>query len=105
MGGFASRYRPDSRNSRNPGGERRIAAALSSATYSAKKVAINETQQSCAFVLGTRVRTDVGCWRRAEEPCGLTAFLYQRMRDYCIGMISSRWYAKGANVCGAGGYS
>ena len=33
----------------------------------------------------------------------LTAFLYQRMRDYCIGMISSRWLAKGANVCGAGG--
>ena len=33
----------------------------------------------------------------------LTAFLYQRMRDYCIGMISSRWTAKGANVCGAGG--
>jgi hypothetical protein len=25
------------------------------------------------------------------------------MRDYCIGMISSRWRAKGANVCGAGG--
>ena len=22
---------------------------------------------------------------------GLTAFLYQRDRDYCIGMISSRW--------------
>ena len=33
----------------------------------------------------------------------LTAFLYQRMRDYCIGMISSRWAANGANVCGAGG--
>ena len=33
----------------------------------------------------------------------LTAFLYQRMRDYCIGTISSRWAAKGANVCGAGG--
>jgi len=33
----------------------------------------------------------------------LTAFLYQRVRDYCIGMISSRWLAKGANVCGAGG--
>jgi hypothetical protein len=32
----------------------------------------------------------------------LTAFLYQRMRDYCIGMISSRWRAKGANVCVAG---
>src|ERR1700680_4232427 len=32
----------------------------------------------------------------------LTAFLYQRMRDYCIGMISSRWAAKGANVRGAG---
>ena len=31
---------------------------------------------------------------------GLTAFLYQRMRDYCIGMISSRWAANGANVCG-----
>jgi hypothetical protein len=24
------------------------------------------------------------------------------MRDYCIGMISSIWRAKGANVCGAG---
>jgi vitamin B12/bleomycin/antimicrobial peptide transport system ATP-binding/permease protein len=34
---------------------------------------------------------------------GLTAFLYRRMRDYCIDMISSRWLAKGANVCGAGG--
>jgi hypothetical protein len=34
---------------------------------------------------------------------GLTAFLYQRVRDYCIGMNSSRWLAKGANVCGAGG--
>ena len=33
----------------------------------------------------------------------LTAFLYQRERGYCIGMISSRWCAKGANVCGAGG--
>jgi hypothetical protein len=33
----------------------------------------------------------------------LTAFLYQRMRDYCIGMISSRWRAKDANVCGAAG--
>ena len=33
----------------------------------------------------------------------LTAFLYQRDRDYCIGMISSRWLAEGANVCGAGG--
>ena len=33
----------------------------------------------------------------------LTAFLYQRDRDYCIGMISSRLRAKGANVCGAGG--
>jgi hypothetical protein len=33
----------------------------------------------------------------------LTVFLYQRMRDYYIGMISSRWWAKGANVCGAGG--
>src|ERR1039458_8078281 len=33
----------------------------------------------------------------------LTAFLYQRMNDYCIGMISSRWRAKRANVCGAGG--
>ena len=33
----------------------------------------------------------------------LTAFLYQQMRDYCIGMISSRWWAKGAKVCGAGG--
>src|SRR5450759_1830072 len=32
----------------------------------------------------------------------LTAFLYQRDRDYCIGMISSRWAANGANVCGAG---
>ena len=33
----------------------------------------------------------------------LTAFLYQRERGYCIGTISSRWCAKGANVCGAGG--
>jgi hypothetical protein len=33
----------------------------------------------------------------------LTAFLYQRERGYCIGMISSRWCAKGAHVCGAGG--
>ena len=33
----------------------------------------------------------------------LTDFLNQRDRDYCIGMISSRWRAKGANVCGAGG--
>jgi hypothetical protein len=35
--------------------------------------------------------------------CDLTVFLDQRMGDYCIGMISSRWRAKGANVCGAGG--
>jgi homogentisate 1,2-dioxygenase len=28
----------------------------------------------------------------------LTDFLNQRDRDYCIGMISSRWAAKGANV-------
>ena len=33
----------------------------------------------------------------------LTDFLNQRDRDYCIGMISSRWWAEGANVCGAGG--
>ena len=33
----------------------------------------------------------------------LTDFLNQRVRDYCIGMISSRWWAEGANVCGAGG--
>ncbi len=39
----------------------------------------------------------------SRADCGLMAFLYQRMRDYCIGMISSRWRAKGANVCGAGG--
>jgi hypothetical protein len=38
-------------------------------------------------------------WQKSD----LTAFLYQRMRDYCIGMISSRWAANGANVCGAGG--
>jgi thiosulfate reductase cytochrome b subunit len=35
--------------------------------------------------------------------CGLTSFLYQRMRDYCIGVISSRWRAEGANADGAGG--
>src|SRR5450759_1151650 len=35
----------------------------------------------------------------------LTAFLYQRMRDYSIGMIASRWAANGANACGAGGLS
>jgi hypothetical protein len=28
----------------------------------------------------------------------LTDFLNQRDRDYCIGMISSRWWARGANV-------
>jgi DNA mismatch repair protein MutS len=33
----------------------------------------------------------------------LTDFLNQRDRDYCICMISSRWWAEGANVCGAGG--
>jgi len=33
----------------------------------------------------------------------LTGFLNQRVRDYCIGNISSRWAANGANVCGAGG--
>ena len=38
-----------------------------------------------------------------EDSFDLTAFLYQRERGYCIGMISSRWCAKGANVCGAGG--
>jgi len=37
------------------------------------------------------------------ESTGLTAFLYQRMRDYCIDTISSRWRVKGENVCGAGG--
>jgi hypothetical protein len=35
-----------------------------------------------------------------EGYTGLTAFLYQRMRDYCIGLTSSRWQAKGATVCG-----
>ena len=30
-------------------------------------------------------------------------FLNHRDRDYCIGMISIRWLAKGANVCGVGG--
>jgi hypothetical protein len=34
---------------------------------------------------------------------GLTTVLYQRDRDYCIGMVSSRWAANGADVCGAGG--
>ena len=33
----------------------------------------------------------------------LMDFFNQPDRDYCIGMISSRWLAKGANVCGAGG--
>jgi hypothetical protein len=33
----------------------------------------------------------------------LTAFLYRRMRDYCIDMIPSRWATQGANVGGAGG--
>jgi hypothetical protein len=28
----------------------------------------------------------------------LMAFLYQRMRDYCIDTISSRWAVVGANV-------
>jgi hypothetical protein len=28
---------------------------------------------------------------KSQPEAGLTAFLYQRMRDYCIGMISSRW--------------
>ena len=41
--------------------------------------------------------------RRTLTVPDLTAFLYQRERGYCIGMISSRWCAKGANVCGAGG--
>jgi hypothetical protein len=40
---------------------------------------------------------------KRPRPDDLTDFLNQRMRDYCIGMISSRWRAKGANVCGAGG--
>src|SRR5450756_2391015 len=52
-------------------------------------------------------RWDIGGVCEGDEDvdglAGLTAFLYQRMRDYCIGMISSRWRAKGANVCGAGG--
>jgi hypothetical protein len=29
--------------------------------------------------------------------------LWQRMRDYCVGATSTRWRAKGANVCVAGG--
>lgn len=29
--------------------------------------------------------------------------LDQRVRDYCIVSISSRWFVTGANVCGAGG--
>ena len=33
----------------------------------------------------------------------LTVFLYQRDRDYRIGMISSRRLAEGAKVFGAGG--
>jgi hypothetical protein len=39
----------------------------------------------------------------ADRTTDLTDFLNQRDRDYCIGMISSRWWARGANVCGAGG--
>jgi len=49
MCGFASRYRPDTRNSRKPGGVQHMAAALSPATHSAKKAAINETPKSCAI--------------------------------------------------------
>ena len=44
-----------------------------------------------------------GYTKCVEALSDLTDFLYQRDRDYCIGMISSRWRAKGANVCGAGG--
>jgi hypothetical protein len=33
----------------------------------------------------------------------LTDYLNQRDRDYCIDMISSRWWADGAKVTGAGG--
>ena len=35
--------------------------------------------------------------------CDLMDILDQRIRDYCIVSISSRWFVTGANVCGAGG--
>jgi len=34
---------------------------------------------------------------------GLTAFLYQRDRYYCMAVVPSRWDNGGTNVCGAGG--
>jgi hypothetical protein len=46
---------------------------------------------------------DINKRLKERASADLTVFLYQRDRDYCIGMISSRWWAKGANVCGAGG--
>ena len=35
--------------------------------------------------------------------CDLMDFLNQRIKDYCIGNISSRWFITGMNVCGASG--
>ena len=53
--------------------------------------------------LGKHRRQVLACFDAQWPDFDLTDFLNQRDREYCIGMISSRWWADGANVCGAGG--
>ena len=58
---------------------------------------------SVAPLDGAKSKETIGIAILTGKRIGLTAFLYQRDRGYCIGMMSSRWWAKDANVCGAGG--
>jgi hypothetical protein len=64
------------------------------ATYESQR----KSRKGRLYLKATRIRVRLG-----DDGRDLTDFLDQRDRDYCIGMISSRWAAKGANVCGAGG--
>ena len=49
----------------------------------------------------TRAPDPYACHR--ERWCGVMGFLYQRDRDYCIGIVPSRWDSGGVKLCGAGG--
>ena len=51
-------------------------------------------------VMGQGKSTSIAC---REAGIGLTSFLYQRHRGYCIAVVPSRWDNGGAKVCGAGG--
>ena len=67
----------------------------------ASSTAFDKRAEELSFCIRRRQALPL-CMQLRPDNRGLTAFLYQRMRDYCIGMISSRWRAKGVNVCGAG---